>query len=94
MDSRFWVISYDIGDARRLRRVARLMERFGTRVQKSVFECCLAPDDHRTLEKELALLLESPPDTVRWYPLCGDCRGLARSEGGTEIIENRTYYIV
>ncbi len=94
MDSRFWVISYDIADAKRLRRVARLMERFGTRLQKSVFECWLAPPDERALEDELVPLLQSPPDSVRWYPLCADCRELAQREGGTEIIEKRDFYIV
>lgn len=32
-----YVIAYDIADEKRLRRVARLMERHATRVQKSVF---------------------------------------------------------
>ncbi len=94
MVSRFWVLSYDIADARRLRRVARIMERFGTRVQKSVFECWLAPSDKRALEEALASVLQSPPDGVRWYPLCADCRELTRNETHTEILENRTFYIV
>jgi len=32
-----FLIAYDIGDPKRLRRIARLMERHAVRVQKSVF---------------------------------------------------------
>jgi len=33
-----WLILYDIRNEKRLRRIAKLMERYGERVQKSVFE--------------------------------------------------------
>ena len=36
-----WIVLYDIRNPRRLRRVARLMEGYGQRVQHSVFECDL-----------------------------------------------------
>ena len=35
----FYLVSYDICDAGRLRRISSLLRRYGTRVQKSVFEC-------------------------------------------------------
>ena len=40
-----YLVSYDIADPKRLRRVARIMEGYGTRLQFSVFECPL--DDLR-----------------------------------------------
>ncbi len=94
MKTHCWVVSYDIADGRRLRRVARIMERFGKRVQKSVFECWLAEKDRRELEEVLASVVKSPPDTVRFYPLCADCRQLALEAGNTEIMEIHNYYIV
>lgn len=33
-----WVVLYDIRDPKRLRKVAKVMENYGIRVQKSVFE--------------------------------------------------------
>lgn len=39
-----WVVLYDIRDAKRLRKVAKIMESYGVRVQKSVFEL-IAPVD-------------------------------------------------
>ncbi|MCB1227757.1 MAG: CRISPR-associated endonuclease Cas2 [Verrucomicrobiales bacterium] len=48
-----YLVCYDVCHAKRLRRVAKTMEAFGTRIQYSVFECAL--DDLR-LEKLRAAL--------------------------------------
>ena len=49
MAMRHWhLISYDVRDPKRLRRVAKLLEGYGTRLQYSVFRCRL---DELTLEK-------------------------------------------
>jgi CRISPR-associated protein Cas2 len=37
----FILVCYDVCDSRRLRRVAKLLEGYGQRVQESVFECHL-----------------------------------------------------
>jgi len=90
---RFWVIVYDIANPRRLRRIAALMERFGVRVQKSVFECWL--DDHALdeLARRIAPLLDPKNDSVRWYPLCADCRKTAARQTQVELEPPGQYYI-
>ena len=40
-----FLVCYDIADPRRLRRVAKALKAYGTRLQYSVFECAL--DDQR-----------------------------------------------
>lgn len=46
-----YMVSYDVRQARRLRRVHRLMKRYGMWAQYSVFRCVLGPWDlHRLLE--------------------------------------------
>lgn len=67
----FVLVSYDIADARRLRRVAREMENFGIRVQRSVFECYLDDERLQELQKRLARKLDIHADKVRYYALCG-----------------------
>ena len=39
-----YLVSYDISDPKRLRKVARSLEGFGVRLQYSVFECPLDDD--------------------------------------------------
>ena len=50
-----YLVSYDIASPKRLRKVARTVEGFGTRLQYSVFEC---PLDDMRLEKLKAALWE------------------------------------
>ena len=51
------LVSYDVakdeGGARRLRRVAKICEGYGQRVQFSVFECLLDPDQWAALRSRL-----------------------------------------
>lgn len=48
-----YLVSYDISNPRRLRRVAKTCEAFGSRIQFSVFECPL--DDKRLQQLRAAL---------------------------------------
>lgn len=48
-----YLVSYDIANAKRLRRVAKTLESYGTRLQFSVFECPL--DDLRLAQAKAAL---------------------------------------
>ena len=43
------LIAYDIASDKRLRRVARICEDYGIRVEKSVFECDLSDGDFADL---------------------------------------------
>jgi CRISPR-associated protein Cas2 len=75
MADRHWhLITYDVRDPKRLRRVAKVLEGYGTRVQYSVFRCRV---DRLALEKlrwELAKILDSADDLLV-IPLCEACAG-------------------
>lgn len=72
----FLVVCYDIADRRRRYRVARLLEGFGDRVQKSVFECRLDRERESSLRRELNALIKPAEDKLRFYCLCGKDRAL------------------
>ncbi|MEM1296638.1 MAG: CRISPR-associated endonuclease Cas2 [Verrucomicrobiota bacterium] len=59
-----YIVSYDIADPKRLRRVAKICEGFGSRLQYSVFECPL--DDLRLerLKAQLGSVLREQEDQV------------------------------
>lgn len=65
----FYLICYDIVDDRRRSKVAHLLEGYGLRVQKSVFEAVLTPDQHQMLQKKLSRYLKPEEDQVRFYPM-------------------------
>lgn len=66
------LITYDVREPKRLRRVAKKLEGYGVRVQFSVFRCRL---DQETLEKlhwELNRLMAAE-DNLLVIPLCDKC---------------------
>ena len=65
----FYLVCYDIVDDRRRNKVAHLLEGYGLRVQKSVFESVLTPDQYQMLQKKLSRYLDSNEDQIRFYPM-------------------------
>ena len=66
------MVSYDVetvseGGARRLRRVARACRDYGQRVQFSVFECEVAPDQWVVLRARLLQEIDPERDSLRFY---------------------------
>ncbi len=53
----------------RLRRVAKICEAYGQRVQKSVFECVLAPEQVELLHYDLERAIDKRQDSIRTYRL-------------------------
>lgn len=69
LQEQLWVVSYDSPCDRRRRKVARLLEGYGARVQWSVFECLLRAEEMMELERRLRRLIEPDQDSVRLWPL-------------------------
>jgi CRISPR-associated protein Cas2 len=66
------LVTYDVhtetdAGKRRLRRIARLCENHGQRVQLSVFECLLDPAQWTVLRAQLEKEIEVSEDSLRFY---------------------------
>lgn len=73
MSARNWyLVCYDIRDDLRLRRVAKLLEGYGERLQYSVFRCRLTPREEERLRWELTRVA-AKEDAWLIVPLCGSC---------------------
>jgi CRISPR-associated protein Cas2 len=69
-----WVlVIYDICDEKRLNRVARLVQSYGQRVQRSVFECELDKNSLTRFQQQLALIIDKDEDAVKFFRLCNRC---------------------
>lgn len=68
------LLTYDVdftkpNGAKRLRKVAKLCERYGVRVQNSVFEIMIDSVQLIGFKAELAKLIDEKSDSVRFYRL-------------------------
>lgn len=68
----FILITYDVSTVekagqRRLRRVAQCCEDYGTRVQKSVFECRVGQKEWVVLRQRLLDEIKTEEDSLRFY---------------------------
>ncbi|HNY29101.1 MAG TPA: CRISPR-associated endonuclease Cas2 [Candidatus Sumerlaeota bacterium] len=64
-----FIISYDISDPKRLRRVFKLLYGYGEHVQFSVFRCELTPSDRFQLVAKLKHLIHHDQDQVLFIDL-------------------------
>lgn len=68
------LVSYDVSTEtaagrKRLRRVAKACQRYGQRVQKSVFECQVDLAKYEELERVLLAEIDEEEDSLRLYRL-------------------------
>lgn len=68
-----YLVCYDITKPRRLRKVAKLLEKWGLRVQFSFFQCDLDEEKMATVIRRLRTELDEDEDRLYVYPICGKC---------------------
>lgn len=86
------VVTYDVNTetpegARRLRAVAKLCERYGMRVQNSVFEVLVDGAQLAVLKKELLQTIDVKQDSVRFYRLGNNYQNRIEKIGCTPTVE-------
>jgi CRISPR-associated protein Cas2 len=67
------LVAYDVRNPKRLRRVAKVCEGYGIRVEYSVFECDLAQELFERLWADLSAEIDWEQDAVLAYRICGSC---------------------
>lgn len=86
------VVAYDVDTttpegAKRLRKVAKLCERYGMRVQNSVFEVLVDPAQLATLKAGIQKVIQAETDSVRFYRLGSNYKPKIEVMGRTSLIE-------
>ena len=69
----FCVVAYDIVDDRRRNKVVKIIERYGIRVNYSVFECMFTEFQFNNVKELISKQLLCKEDRVVYYPICLDC---------------------
>ena len=70
----FVIVSYDIADEERLRKIAKIMEDYGFRVLYSVFECYINRSLFEEMKTKVEKLIDHLEDSMIYYFLCEHCR--------------------
>lgn len=86
------VITYDVDTtdvqgAKRLRKVAKLCERNGIRVQNSVFEVLVDAAQLVVLKAELSKIIDHERDSVRFYRLGNSYQHKIETMGRTPLVQ-------
>ena len=86
------LITYDVNTTtldgeKRLRKVAKLCEKYGIRVQNSVFEVLVDGAQLVKLKAQLEKLLDQENDSVRFYKLGNSYEHKIETMGKTPLIQ-------
>jgi CRISPR-associated protein Cas2 len=87
------LIAYDITTPKRLRRVAKVCEDYGVRVEKSVFECDLQESAFSLFWEQLLREIDPDEDSLIAYRVCKSCVKDIQSAGVVERPEVRLVYL-
>lgn len=80
------LVTYDVntaseGGSRRLRRVAKICQNYGQRVQNSVFECLVDPAQWTNLRHRLMEIFDPEKDSLRFYFLGANWKNRVEHQG-------------
>jgi len=93
------VVSYDVSTidrsgARRLRRIAKICQNHGQRVQYSVFECIVDPAQWTSMRQQLIDVMDDKQDSLRFYFLGANWQRRVEHVGAKESIDQEGPLIV
>jgi len=93
------LVSYDVSTInkkgrRRLRKVAKICQNYGQRVQYSVFECIVDPAQWTILRQKLINAIEPEEDSLRFYFLGSNWKRRIEHVGAKEAIDQEGPLVV
>lgn len=88
------VISYDVVDDKNRTKLANILKDYGHRVQYSVFESDLEPDDFANMLERVSPLLNDKEDSLRIYRLCDACVKRTESLGICNRFDNEEPIVI
>ena len=86
------LITYDVNTTtpegrKRLRKVAKICENYGQRVQNSVFECLVDQAQRLELCHELAKIIDTKSDSLRYYQLGNNWKSRVEHVGAKKTFD-------
>jgi CRISPR-associated protein Cas2 len=88
------IVAYDIADPKRLAAVAKIIQDYGVRVQKSIFEVTVDGKIFAEMKSRIEDVIVSTEDGVKYFPLCEKCAGTVEIIGQGEFTDPDAEYYV
>lgn len=70
---KFCIIAYDIVEDRKRNKISKILEKYGIRINYSVFECMLSDSDLIRIQEEISEWIDPKEDMIIYYQLCVNC---------------------
>lgn len=84
----FYIVSYDIVDDRKRTTASKLLLGYGSRVQKSVFECVITEKQFMEMRERIEGVIDLEIDSVRYYKICKRCLETVEVVGWGAVTED------
>lgn len=68
-----YLIVYDILNPVRLRRLAKIVQDYGLRMQNSVFEAQMTPSELQSMKGRIKKIIDPAEDGIKIFRLCQSC---------------------
>lgn len=94
VNKHLFMVCFDIVDDKIRYRVVKILQKYGQRVQKSVFECMLNDADYLQMKNSLDKLIEITQDSIRYYQLCANCEKAISVTGLGSFTEREELIII
>ena len=90
-----YLIAYDIRHPVRLRRLAKIVQDYGLRMQKSVFEAEMTPLELLSMKKRMNSVIEPKEDGIKIFRLCQSCEAKRSGAGiGRPSLPDAAWHIL
>ena len=88
------VVTYDMSDDKRRRRLVRVLESWGYRVQESVFEAWTTKEDRTKMKKQIRKCMDETQDQLAMYVLAAtDCADINLIGTGALAPDDRNWIV-
>lgn len=88
------MISYDVVDDKNRLKLAKFLKDYGSRVQKSVFECNLSGKTYGSVKSGVEKIINKRKDRVRYHRICKGCADKVEISGWGEVTEEEDFILV
>lgn len=79
-----YLIAYDIHHPARLQKMAKIVQDYGLRMQKSVFEAEMTPSELASMKKRMKAVIDPAQDGIKIFRLCQSCEARRTGAGIAE----------